>query len=368
MGLPEVTFELKQAVQKVAVRYRSGIVAVILRDAAENGLHTIYRAEDIPAKLGVENKAYLQRALIGHINTPSAVYAMVLPVESQIKDGFAALSNVDYDYLAGPPDISAEDATALGKLVTAARKLRYIGKVVLPNTAADDAGIVNFTAVDIKISKETTCTAAQYCSRIAGVLAGTPAKCSATYAILPEVLDVEAVADGDAAIDKGELILINDGRHVRLGRAVTSKTTLKPGEPPLLKKIKLVAAMDLIRFYAIGAVQDQYVGQSPNTYDDRCALLVGFREFMAGLEKEKVLETGTGGAEFDVDAIRNWLLERAEADGDQAEAERIRQLSNEELLQEDTGAHVFIALKGNLLDAMEDFHLTLDLSSMTVTV
>ena len=40
MGLPELTFSLKKAADNVATRVSSGIVAMILRDAKANGLHS----------------------------------------------------------------------------------------------------------------------------------------------------------------------------------------------------------------------------------------------------------------------------------------------------------------------------------------
>ena len=52
MGLPELTFSLKKAADNVATRVSSGIVAMILRDAKANGLHTINRESDIPSELG----------------------------------------------------------------------------------------------------------------------------------------------------------------------------------------------------------------------------------------------------------------------------------------------------------------------------
>ena len=59
---------------------------------------------------------------------------------------------------------------------------------------------------------------------------------------------MDAVEDADGAINSGKLILINDGRQVKLGRAVTSKTTVTDDEAQALKKIKMVAAVDLNRY------------------------------------------------------------------------------------------------------------------------
>lgn len=265
MGLPELTFSLKKAADNVATRVSSGIVAMILRDAKANGLHTINRESDIPSELGAANIAAIKRAMLGYITKPTTLYVSVIGADADIKTGFQALAVHSYDYLVGPVDIASADATALAAQVKAQRTKRYVGKVILPNVAADDEGVINFVSSGIKVG-EGTFTAAQYAGRIASVLAGTPAYCSATYAALPEVTGVDTLADPDSAVDAGKLFLIDDGRQVKLSRAVTSKTTLAEDDPDMLKKIKLVAALDLIRYYAITTVEDEYLGKCANTY------------------------------------------------------------------------------------------------------
>lgn len=359
MGLPELTFSLKKAADNVAIRVSAGIVAMILRDAKANGLHTINRESDIPAELGVDNIAAIKRAMVGYITKPDVVYVSVIAADADIATGFRALSVYSYDYLVGPADISAEDAQMLADLVKAQRVKRYVGKAVLPNVAADDEGVINFVSTGIKAGS-TTFTTAQFAGRIAGVLAGTPAECSATYAALEELTGVDAVENPDAAVDAGKLFLIDDGRQVKLSRAVTSKTTLGEDDPDMLKKIKLVAALDLIRYYAITTVEDEYLGKCANTYDNKCILLVAFSDFLASLEAQNVIQEGSSGAELDAEAIRTYLLGQAEAVGDSAEIIRVKALADEALRKEDTGSHVFLHLYGHVLDAMEDFHITLE--------
>jgi hypothetical protein len=285
------------------------------------------------------------------------VYVSVIATTAGIEDGFNALASYSYDYLAGPLDITEDDATDLAALVKTQRTKRYVGKVVLPDTAADYEGVINFSASDIKVGAATY-TAAQYASRIAGMLAGTPADCSATYAALSEVTGVAAQDDADKAIDAGKLIMLDDGRHVKLGRAVTSKTTLGTDEPALLKKIKMVAAVDLIRYYAVTTVEDEYLGKCANTYDNKCILLTSLRDYLSTLEVQGVMLSGSSGAELDADAIRTYLLK--ENSDDSTELTRIKALSDDALRKEDTGSHVFLHLYGQVLDAMEDFHITLE--------
>ena len=211
---------------------------------------------------------------------------------------------------------------------------------------------------------KTTFSAAAYCSRIAGMLAGTPAQCSATYAQLSEVTSVTATENPDAAVDAGKLFIIDDGRVRKLSRAVTSKVTIGDTEPEALKKIKMTAAIDLIRYYAVSSVEDDYFGKCANTYDDKCVLLLALQDYLKSLEDSKVLESGSSGAVLDADATRKYLITAA---GDDAtEAERIKKLSDNEVIKENTGSKVFLKLYGNIMDAMEDFAIVFEVSPSVI--
>lgn len=65
MGLPELTFSLEKAAGTVSARMSAGAVALILRDAKDNGVYTIHRESDIPAQLGAANVTAIKRAMIG---------------------------------------------------------------------------------------------------------------------------------------------------------------------------------------------------------------------------------------------------------------------------------------------------------------
>ena len=355
MGLPELSFAYSAAAQTASNRSKKGIVALILRDTGlESGVYTVSHNSDIPAELGSENKDYVRRALIGYVNTPSKVLLAVLPSgdgesDPAPADGLALLTAMDYDYVAGPPDLTAEEAAAIALKVKELRQKNYIGKAVLPKTATDSEFIVNFSAEEIAVG-EKICTAAEYCSRIAGILAGTPAEGSATGAALPEVSGVKARTEQELneAIDQGQLTLYHDGRKIRLGRAVNSKTTVGAGENDSMKKIKVIETIDLIHYYAITTAEDEYLGQCANTYDNKMVLLASLRSYLKDLEDESLLEAGSSGAELDVEAIRAYL---------KAEGVNVADLSQEQLCRHRTGSYVFISLYGTVLDAMEDFRI-----------
>ena len=150
----------------------------------------------------------------------------------------------------------------------------------------------------------------------------------------------------------------------KLSRAVTSKVTIGDTEPEALKKIKMTAAIDLIRYYAVSSVEDDYFGQVANTYDDKCVLLLAMQDYLKSLEDSKVLESGSSGAVLDADATRKYLITAA---GDDAtEVERIKKLSDNEVIKENTGSKVFLKLYGNIMDAMEDFAIVFEVSPSVI--
>lgn len=53
-------------------------------------------------------------------------------------------------------------------------------------------------------------------------------------------------------------------------------------------------------------------------------------------------------------------MKQATDAGNTTEVTRLKKLSDEALRKEDTGSHVFLYLYGRVLDAMEDFHITLE--------
>lgn len=101
------------------------------------------------------------------------------------------LATQKFDYLAGPDDLSPEEAGAIKTWLVNQRGDNYaIYKAVLPELAADSEAIVDFSASGILVDGETF-TAAGYCGRIAGLIAGTPMTQAISYAALPEVEDID---------------------------------------------------------------------------------------------------------------------------------------------------------------------------------
>lgn len=223
-----------------------------------------------------------------------------------------------------------------------------IVKAVLPNQTADCEGVVNFAAEGIAAG-ETAVSTAGYCSRIAGLLAGTPMQISATYAPLPEVTAVEKLTrtEGDAAIDAGKLILLHDGQKAKIARAVNSFTTTTADKGAAFQKIKIVETVDLIRRDIRRTCEDHYVGKFPNNYDNKCLLILAIGGYLESLERAELLQTGST-VGIDLAAQRNYL---------KSEGVDVDAMSEQQLKEAATGSTVFLTATVKVLDAIEDITL-----------
>lgn len=348
LGVPTLTITIKKAAQTVATRLKNGVAAVIVRDAGVTaGLYVLGSEEDIPTGLGVAVEANIRRAFLGGEQKPQKVLLVVIGAEDDlVTKGCAVLAASDFDYLAAPSDVDEEEKTALVTWLDGVRKKYCIGKAVLPDHAADNMAVVNFSASGIVAGGETF-TGADYCSRIAGLLAGTALSDSATSAPLDEVTAVDEIADADAAVAAGKLILVHDGRKVRLSRAVNSLVTVSEDQSESLKKIKIVEAVDLIRQQAKVIIDDKFRGKG-NSYDTKQLIVSTLYEFLLELEKETVIHEGTSYVELNLQKQRAWL---------KAQGVDVTGMTDEEILKADTGSKIFVKMGGTILDGMEDFDI-----------
>lgn len=349
MGLPSINIAFSNAASTAVSRSNRGVVALILKDAAALGAHVLTAASQIPTALGTDNQDYIRRAFIGYVNPPRKVIVYVEPAAAtDLVEGLAFLATQVFDYFAGPPAITADECTAVKAWIKVQRALGAIPKAVLPDTAADDEAIINFTPDGIKAGSETYASAA-YCSRIAGILAGTPASISCTFAPLPEVSDFTRLTKDqtDAAIGGGQLVFYYDGTQTKIARGVNSLQTTSAAKGEAYKKIKIVETMDMITSDIRTTAQDTYIGKFANTYENKCLLITAIADYFRSLEGDGILNPGST-VEIDVDAQEAWLKSQ-DIDTSNMTAAQIKAAN--------TGDNVFLKATISILDAIEDITL-----------
>lgn len=350
LTMPTINLAFRQQAASAVARSQKGTVALILRDAALAGKnYTIHSRKAIPSGIGAVNKTAIERVFTGYVKPPKQVLLYVIDDDDTITAGCDALewlATQKFDYLAGPADLSEAEAGVIKAWIISQRTDNdAIYKAVLPNTAADHEAIVNFVGSGIDLGEGTTLTAAAYCGRIAGLLAGTPMNISATYAPLPEVYDITRMTAGemDTAVGAGKLLLYHDGEKVKLGRAVNSLTTVT-GKSDSWKKIKIIELQDMTQQDIRRTLQDNYIGKYANTYENKQLLVTAITDYLAGLAKDGLIgENYT--CSIDVDAQEEYL---------QSQGVSTVNMSEDEIKQANTGTHVFLSLYMEPIDAIED--------------
>ncbi len=354
MGLPTLNFSFSTVASTAIARSQKGTVAMILKDTKDTGkVFTLTKASQVSTlltNLGTDNQDYVKRAFIGYINPPKKVIVYVLDsAETSLADALNYFAGQKIDYIVGTPTCTVAEATEITTWVKAERLIGFIPKAVLPNTAANDESIINFTADDIVVGIKTF-TSAEYCSRIAGILAGTPFTMSSTYAVLPEIISVAKLSKDelDDAIDAGEFVLFFDGEKVKVGRGVNSLTTTTDSKGEAFKKIKIIEIMDLINNDIRKTASDVYIGKYNADYDNKCLLISAIKDYLTSLENSGILENGKSTVGIDTDAVEAYLKSKNINTDD---------MSEDELKVIKTDDKVFLKSTISILDAIEDITL-----------
>lgn len=359
MGLPDIVIEFSKKAVVAIQNGALGIVGIILKDAKNNGAMVLRGVDEIPtgeSAFSKANTAYIERAFKG---APSKVIIYTLPEDAEnYNEAQKFFSTQKVNYLVGAPDISTAEAEAMATWIKGIRKNSIRRPVaVLPNVVGDHRGIINFSVVNASATEKIEVgdeqyTEAEYCSRIAGLLAGLDLRVSATYKPLTEVTAiplVESDEEVDAAIDAGKLTLYNDGERVVIARGVNSLTTITEVETEDLQKIKINAIQDLIETDIYSTINTSYIGNYSNSYDNKCLLITAIKGYLRGLEATEggkgYLKADSSTMEINV-AKQKQYLESIGVDTSDMDEQAIKEAN--------TGSHVFLKGKISILDAIED--------------
>ncbi|MBC6681317.1 phage tail sheath subtilisin-like domain-containing protein [Zhenpiania hominis] len=353
MGLPAMNIIFTAAAIDSVRRSDRGAIGMIVKDAVpETNPVTIHKVSDIPGTLSESVQEQVRLALKGYVSAPSKVVLYVLESEAEdYTDALDYFSIYKVNWICCPTAETDGQAQAVATWVKEQREARNKVKVVLPNTAADCEGVVNYTTETASIGDDIY-TTEEFCSRIAGVLAGTPLTQGATFAVLEDVTDCEKLSRSelDTAIDAGKFVLYYDGEKVKVARAVNSMTTVQKGKSESWKKIKVVETMDMIYDDLILLAEDNYIGKYLNTFDNKCLLLSAIRAYLTEMERVGAVQDCV--VDFDVETIREYIVTNKGVSREVAEA-----MPDQEVKKQYTDEKVFLAATMTISDVMEDITL-----------
>lgn len=345
MGLPEINIEFVGRAVSAIKRSQLGIVALILKDGTQTLDTVTYKSvEEIKAtEWSTENLDLIQKTFMG---TPSKVIIERLNLEAvDYNAALTRLNNKRFNYLAIPGIEDADTNLITSWIKTKRDNDKKTFKAVLPNAEGDHEGIINFTTSGIKVG-EKEYTTSEYTARIAGMLSGLPFTRSSTYFEFPEIDSIKEIEDPDAAVDNGELILINDGENIKIGRGVNSLTTTTVQKTEDFKSIRVVEVMDLIKDDIRTTFDTQYVGKVNNIYDNQVLFITSVNAYFTGLAADEILDpSAVNKATIDV-AKQRLAWESIGTDTKNWDDQKVKEASFKR--------NVFLAGNVKIVDAMED--------------
>jgi hypothetical protein len=397
-GLPKVQITFKTKSTTAISRSARGIVVMILKNE-ETDIMNFYKISDvtdIPEEgLSEKNIDLIKKCLLG---TPLRVLVYTIPLDTVEEATISQSSvlkeiiNIKWNYICAPTATEQEQEDLASWVKTQRNNKKKTFKAVCAHQEGDDKGVINFCTESIKIANPNytaddnsvekfgyvngaytdislvaendvkkeepeyiVYTATEYTARIAGILAGLPLDRSATYYQLSEVVSVETYEDIDSLIDKGQLLLIDegDGDGVKIARACNSLTTFTTDVGQDFRFIKIVECVDMIQDDIRDIFKSDYVGKVINDYNHKMLFISAIGIYFNGL-KGNVLDnspTAQNTIDIDEEQQKNYAILKGE-DVENMTAQQIREYN--------TGTNVYLTGRITPVNAMED--LTIDFS------
>lgn len=348
MGLPKILIDFKTLAETIITRSERGIIAVILKDNSNTTQTYTFSKESeiVKSHFTASNLAFLSLIFMGG---PSKVIVERVQTSGDISDALERLKNKQWYYLTVPGLSDGETDTVVEYIKEQRNKYHKTFKAVLPSVVADYEGIINFATDNIKVGTKTY-TTAEFCCRIAGILAGLPLNRSATYYTLPEVESITESETPDSDVDNGKLILINDGTKIKIARGVNSLTTFTEYKSSDFAKIKILEAVDMIRDDIRTTFEDEFVGKVENSYDNKIVFIAAVNKYFKDLANRGVLyDKFDNKAEIDIDATREWLSKTRD----------VSSWDDEKVKTANTGTNVFVRANIQIQDAIEDLNFNI---------
>ena len=354
IGLPNFNLIFKMKGVSAIERSARGIVACILRDDTEGGqaLNVYKKVDEVDFAHWTEtNYDYLKLIYAG---APSSVIAIRIATQAEgYNDALKKLKDLKWNYLC-IPELEAKDVSTIMAWIKQYRDdNRKTFKVVLAHATGDHEGIINLTTENIT----TTITgkkhsAAQYCARIAGILAGLSLDRSSTYYKLDDITSAEVPDDPDERINNGELVIVFDGKNYKIGRGVNSLTSFTTDKTEDVRKIKIVEGMDLYLDDIRETFEENYVGKVINDYDHKQMFVAAIGAYHKELRGNVLDASYDNTVAVDAEAQRTYLESRGT---DTSE------MDDTAVAMANTGSKVFITSNVKFVDAMEDLDMVVNM-------
>lgn len=351
MGLPMIDISFKKLATTAVARSSRGIVAMILKDTTKE-IFEVIEESDISSNITEENQKLIKEALKGNDYSPNKIIVYVLGSEEQASEAITYFESQEFNTIC-MPNAEADDNTSIETFVNKMKNIvKYRVCGVLYNKASNNFEIMNLTAKNITLGG-TSVNSASVVARLAGLVEGTPLNKSITFSTL-EYDGVEALTkeEADTRINNGEIIFVREMGKIRVARGVTSMTASDKDTGDAFKNLQTVKISNLVHNDLRKVIVEKYIGKVPNTYANKCNLIVEITEYLRELEREQLIEQ-INYVGIDIEAQRKYLKDNTNLD--------VVNMTEQEIKEANTGTNVFLAISFKIVNAMEDVQISIEI-------
>lgn len=295
VALPKINIIFKQLAGSLVARSARGIAILIARDSHGTEGGSYHKFTDstqlVSSEWDTDNLAAITDALgFGALR----VGVVKLPKAGTLADGLALMQRNEKTGWVTVIGGESADWTALVSWIKARENEQKSWKGVVYKTASPDCmHIVNFYNDKVTFADDRGEVAGStYTPSLVGILAACNVEQGATNYLCSNLTHVEEVADGDAAVGKGQFILLNDeDGDVRVGVDVNSlQTTNGSTATEDMKYIETVEAMDMIRDDITTTFRSEYLGKYRNKKANQMLLIAAINYYFDQLAQEDILD------------------------------------------------------------------------------
>lgn len=321
--LPNIDINFIKLAKTFVERSERGIGIFVIKESIGDWTYKTYTdaydLEQEKEKYSEDNYNHLHDILEFGINS---LHVVRIDEDTQISEG---LDLIDKKFKTGWVTFVGEDSEyqMLASWIKKKSKEKYTFKGItygLKDTnAPDHECIVNLMnpTVTFLDEKRGKVAGKEYLPSLMGIFASCNVKRGVTYFECKNLKEVEEVADNNAAVDKGQFILINDFDIVRIGLSVNSLTSFGNGTDKFedMRFIDIMEAIHMITDDVREVYKTEYIGKMKNHVDNQMLFISGINTYFKELADEEVLDSAYDNlADINVDAQRKaWIRVKDEA-------------------------------------------------------
>lgn len=358
IGLPRIDIIFKGLGTSAFKRGEKGTAVLIIKDNTIKGINvSTYRSvEDLTtdelAKYTPENAQYIKDALEG---TPLILIVARLDSDSIMADLLKVIKGkIPMNCWIGISDALSTETNDLVSWIKSCNKndKKRFKAITYKATTSDDPRIVNFTNEKVTFNDTRgEVIGAKAIPYLLGFLAGLSLDMSAIAKVLQKFKSVIEPNDLEAAINKGEFVLMNDEGEVVVARSVNSLVTTGQGITDDFKFILIVEVMDLIYTDIYTTWKKHYKGKYKNYLDNQMLLIGAINAYFGGMAIDLLLDPN-----FDNKTMIDIPRQRL-ANIPKYGKEEVDSWDDDKVMEMTVGTDVFLTGTVKILNAMEDLRL-----------